>query len=452
MSDFPESAVPLVSASSEAPSRRARKEKEARAPKPPREPKPAKVKAEKPARAVKAPKPEKSAKSKTPVLTDGVAGWAGKGQLPDAPKPEEAEAKSWRPKWAEYERSPKKGEVAESVRSLGIMLSTSRGETVPLATLAEQYKGSELGSAYGRIYSVVQSGQMDLAEAFRAEERIFPKVISDLLLVGVRSGNASINLQRAADILDEGADLNQKIKAAVIQPAILLVVIIAFMYAVIFFFLPPFAEMFKSFGKPLPPLSKAIMFGGNIFAWSGVGAIILTGVWIVYYKAWGRHVHQLRLLLGKWALTVPVIGKVIQAQKLTQMFATLSGLLSVGMAERDALITAAEACSNYALKTHLKNHAEAMDFGSVEFSDIADGKLIPLQVGFMLRNGFDAGQEVRAIDDLTTLYRREANKKATNLTQALEPIANGAVSLIMGLVVIATYLPVYDLFSGMTAV
>lgn len=450
MPEFDPTDVPLVEPADEAlPSRRAR-----RAEKPPKPEKPArepKVKAERP------PKEKKSAKK--PFFTDAnLDGFGGKkkGQLPDVVVNEDEEEadgkKSRRPKWAQYERNPKKGEVAESIRSLGVMLSTSRGETIPLATLAEQYKGTELGSAYGRIYNVVQSGQMDLAEAFAAESKMFPKVVADLLLVGVRSGNASDNLLRAADILDEGADLNAKIKAAVLQPAILLTVIIIFMYAVILFFLPPFAEMFKAFGKPLPPLSQGIMVGGNVFAWVGVAAVALILLWIVYYKVWGKHVHHLRLWLGKLQLRVPVVGKVVQAQRLTQSFATLSGLLSVGLSERDALLTAAEACPNYALKTHFREHAALMDTGKYEFADVADGRLIPLQVGFMLRNGFDAGQEVRAIDDLTSLYRREANKKATNLTQAMEPIANGLVSFIMGLVVVATYLPVYDLFTTMSAV
>jgi type II secretory pathway component PulF len=475
MSEFDPNDVPLVPAEEELPSRRARRaEKEpkpAREPKAPREPKPPrepKVKAEKPAkepRAPKEPKPPREPKpakeprqKKAPIFGEpNLDGFGGKkkGQLPDVSKVEEEEpqeGKRRRPKWAQYERNPKKGEVAESIRSLGVMLSTSRGETIPLATLAEQYKGTELGSAYGRIYNVIQSGQMDLAEAFSAESRIFPKVVADLLLVGVRSGNAADNLQRAADILDEGADLNAKIKAAVLQPAILLGVIIIFMYAVIFFFLPPFAQMFKAFNKPLPPLSQAIMVGGNVFAWVGVALVFLSFLWFIYYKVWGKHVHHLRLWLGKAQLGVPVIGKVVQSQRLTQTFATLGGLLSVGLSERDALITAAEACPNYALKTHLRDHATAMDTGKFEFADVADGKLIPLQAGFMLRNGFDAGQEVRSINDLASMYRRDANKRAANLTQAMEPIANGLVSLVMAVVVIATYLPVYDLFSTMSAV
>lgn len=368
------------------------------------------------------------------------------------PEKEKKEKRSWRPAFLQHEKNNKKGEVADAVRSLGIMLSTSRGETMPLATLAEQYKGTVLGNAFGRIYQGVQSGQLDLAQAFRAEEKVFPKIVGDLLVVGTRSGTASVNLQKAADILDEGQDLIQKIRSALMQPAILLLVIIAFLYAVILFILPVFAEMFASFGKPLPPLSQAIITGGNIFAWGGGGVAALVILWVIYYKRWGSKIPELRIKVGRAQLKIPVIGEVFRSQRLTQVFSILSGLLSVGMSEREALETAAEAAGNWAVKDHLARHIIAMDRGSADFADIADGFLIPLSAGFMLRNGFDSGAEVKALEDLTKVYRRDANKRAENLTQALEPIANGLVGAIFALVIIATYLPVYDLFLGLTEV
>lgn len=376
-----------------------------------------------------------------------VAGPALDDEL--APKPEKG---SWRPKWLQHERNNKKGEVADAVRSLGIMLSTSRGETGPLATLAEQYKGTVLGNAFGRIYQGVQSGQMDLAEGFRAEEKVFPKIVGDLLYVGSKSGTASVNLQKAADILDEGQDLVQKIRSALMQPAILLLVIIAFLYAVILFILPVFADMFKSFGKPLPPMSQAIISGGNIFAWAGGGVALLIFLWLFYYKTWGKKIPALRIKVGRLVLRIPVLGQVFRSQRLTQTFSILSGLLAVGMSERQALETAAEASGNWAVKDHLARHIIAMDRGSASFADIADGFLIPLSAGYMLKNGFDSGAEVKALDDLQKVYRRDANKRAENLTQALEPIANGLVGAIFALVIIATYLPVYDLFLGLTQV
>lgn len=362
------------------------------------------------------------------------------------------ERSSWRPKWLDHERNNKKGEIAEAVRSLGIMLSTSRGETLPLLTLAEQYKGSVLGNAFGRIYTSVASGQETLAGAFAAEPKVFPKIVADLLFVGSRSGTSAMNLQKAADIMDEGQDLLQKIRSALMQPAILLAVIVAFLYAVILFILPVFGQMFASFGKPLPPLSQAIMTGGNILAWAGLGVVVAVVLWLVYYRLWGRDILALRIWLGRTQLRLPVIGKVFRAQRLTQVFSILSGLLSVGMSEKESLETAAEASGNYAFRDHITRHIEEMDRGTVDFADLADGFMIPLSAGFMLRNGFDSGAEVQALNDLTKVYKRDANKRADNLTNALEPIANGAVGVVFAVVIIATYLPVYDLFLGLTQV
>lgn len=360
------------------------------------------------------------------------------------------EKQSWRPKWLQYEKSVKKGEVADSIRSLGTMLMTAKGESGPLSTLAEQYKGTELGSAYGRIYQSVMSGNKRMAEAFRDEEEMFPKIVADLLIVGSRSGSEGINLQKAADIMDEGQDLIQKIKSAVMQPAILLGVIIVFLYAVVLFVIPQFSTMFASMGKELPPMSQIILGFGDFLKWLGIAGVLSIGGWILYYKVWGKNNKKLRIWLGRTQFKLPVLGKVLQSQRLTQTFSILAGLIEVGMNERTALLTAAEASGNAAIKDHLFTHIKRMDAGQAQFADLAEGFLFPLSSGYMMKNGFDSGSEVQALTNLARVYGRDANKRAEALTRSLEPIANGAVSIIFVFVMVATYLPVYDMMTSMT--
>lgn len=402
---------------------RPRKARKERAPKPP--------KAEKPERT-RAPRPSRNGVTTAEADPDTV--------------------KTWRPKFLQYNKNNKKGEIAEAVRSLGMMLATSRGETLPLETLSKQYAGTELGVAFGRMYEGVQSGSTTLAQAFRDEQKIFPQIVGDLVFVGSRSGNTAGNLEKAADILESGHDLTQKIRSALVQPAVLLAMIIAFLYAVILFVLPVFKDMFASFGRPLPPLSQAIMAAGSGIAWGGGAIALLVIAWVVYYRVWGSKNPALRIRIGRFQLRLPVVGAVLRSQKLTQVFSVLSGLLSVGMSERDALEVAADASGNWAVRDLITQHMEKMDRGVSAFADIADGVIIPFQAGFMLRNGFDSGAEVKALEDLTRVYQRDASKRADNLTQALEPIANGLVGIIFFFVIVATYLPVYDLFSGLTAV
>ena len=69
----------------------------------------------------------------------------------------------------------------------------------------------------------------------------------------------------------------------------------------------------------------------------------------------------------------------------------------------------------------------------------------------VLANGFNSGAEVKALDDLAKVYQRDAKRRAENLTTALEPLSNGIVGTIFAAVLIACYLPVYDLFLGLTA-
>lgn len=359
---------------------------------------------------------------------------------------------SRRPKWLQYDRNVKPVEVAESIRILSLMLETARGETRPLATLAEQYKGTELGNAFARMYQLVASGQKSFAESMREEDKIFPAIVADLLHVGAQSGTEAQNLAKGADIMLEGQDLKQKIKSAITQPIILFTVIILFLYAVILFVLPVFADMFATMGRPLPPMSQAVIDAGQYLIWFGIIAGTILAIWFTYYRFWGRFNEKVRLKLGKLAIKIPILGIVLQSQKLVQTFSILGGLLEVGMSDREALRTAAEASSNAAYKYHLLAHIRQMDNGTADFASVADGMLIPLSAGFIMRNGFDSGSEVHALNNLTDFYRREAARRTENLTEALQPIANGAVGLIMVLVIVSTYLPIYDMFLGLTEV
>lgn len=359
---------------------------------------------------------------------------------------------SRRPKWLQYDANVKPEEVAESVRILALMLETARGETRPLATLAEQYKKTELGNAYARMYSLVASGQSSFADAMRQEEKIFPRIVADLLHVGAQSGAEAVNLKKGAEIMLEGQDLKQKIKSATTQPLILFTVIILFLYAVILFVLPVFEDMFATMGKPLPPLSQFVMDLGDGLIWVGAIGLFLGLSWTVYYKVWGRWNEKLRIKLGRMSVKLPIMGKVLQSQRLVQVFSILSGLLEVGMSDRDSMRTAAEASSNAAYKYHLLTHIRRMDLGMTDFAGVADGELIPLSAGFIMRNGFDSGSEIHALVNLTDFYRREAKKRTDNLTEALQPLANGMVGLIMILVIVSTYLPIYDMFLGLTEV
>jgi len=353
---------------------------------------------------------------------------------------------------AKRKRPPKirKSDVAESVRSLGIMLEASTDELGAVDTLATQYVDTALGDAFDGIASDLETGSKDLAQAVAAQS-IFPPIVGKLLTVGSKSGTSSKSLQRAADIMDAGQDLMQKIRGAVLEPAGMLAAILIFLYYDIIGVLPQFRTMFAQLGRPLPLTSQILEIAGYVLIVAGVLTVIGSISWAAYYNNKGRHDPKVRVAVGRLMLRLPVVGPTLRAQYLSQTFTIIHNLAEVGMGERDSLITAAEASSNWALRNRLEVHAAAMETGAVEFPDVADGEIVPATAGFMLRSGFASGSKTKTLANVADAFRRDAVKRTENLTTALGPIANGVVSIVFVLVMLAIYLPVYDLINATLA-
>jgi len=341
-------------------------------------------------------------------------------------------------------------DIAEAVRSLGIMLEASSDEVGAIDVLGNQYEGTKLGDAFDTIANRLEAGETTLAEAVAAE-KVFPPIVGKLLTVGSVSGTSAPNLKRAADIMENGHDLMQKVRTALTEPAGMLAAIIAFLYYDILVILPSFRTMFESLGRPIPPASQALEIAGNVLLFGGGFVIVAAFSWWAYYINAGRENPKVRVWWGRMILRLPVLGKTLRAQYLSQTFAILHTLAEVGMSEREALITVADASPNWAVRQRFLDHAAAMSDGLVDFPDIADGEIVPRTTEFMLRAGFDAGEKLETLGNVARALRREAEKRTENLTTALGPIANGVVSAVFVLVMLAIYLPVYDLISAYLA-
>lgn len=342
-----------------------------------------------------------------------------------------------------------KQDVADSVRSLAMMLSVQAGELVPLTTLADQYAGTRLGAAYQQVADDVAAGT-PFATAL-ARQEVFPPVVTRLVGVGARAGDTVPYLTKAADLLDEGLETTGKVKSALLEPALLGVGVAVFFVAMVTWAVPQMVDVFAQTGAQLPALTVLAMQVSKVAQLVvPLLAVAALSAWVWWRKV-GRRNAAARAAADGFVLKVPVIGRLKRDAALANSLAVLAALTELGIGERDALLTAADGCDNQALARHLRRHADKVVAGASTFADLSDGILVPLPVGAVLSAAGNAGRLPVGLAHVAAVYRQTARRKADNLSTALSPVANIVVGALFAGAVIVVYVPMYSLFSAMTA-
>lgn len=346
-------------------------------------------------------------------------------------------------------RRSSKQDVSDSIRSLAMMLTVQRGELTPIRTLATQYEGTKLGAAYDRVAERIGQG-VPFATAL-SEEEVFPAVVRRLVMVGARTGNPAPHLTKAADLIDETLETSSKVRSALLEPTILGVGVVIFFIAMVTWAVPQMVEVFSSTGAKVPALSQIALNVANVMQvvvpFLAAGAVALWGWWMVR----GRHSDTARAKFDARILRVPVIGALKRDAAIANSMSVLSALVELGISERDALNTAAEGCDNRAIGAHLREHARQLTAGTATFSQLSDGTLIPLSIGNVLESSASSGNLHIGLTHVADTYRRYARVKSDNLSTALGPAANIVVGSLFAGAVIIIYVPMYSMFTAMTA-
>lgn len=346
-------------------------------------------------------------------------------------------------------RRVKKQDVADSIRSLAMMLTVQRGELLPVLTLADQYAGTKIGAAYERVGQRIQEG-VPFAVAF-GEEDTFPAVARRLVGVGARTGSAGPHLRKAADLLDESLDTAAKVRSALLEPTVLGVGIVIFFIAMVTWAVPQMVEVFASMGAELPALSQLALTISGILQ-IVIPAVVISGLvaWVWWRKV-GRKSEPLRARLDRALLRIPLLGSLRRDAAIANSMSVLEALIGLGIPERDALITAADGSDNRAYGALLREHAQALTAGEVRFADLADGDLFPLAVGNVLEAAASSGSLAVGLEHIADVYRRSASVKANNLSTAIGPAANVVVGALFFGAVLVVYLPMYSMFTAVTS-
>jgi type IV pilus assembly protein PilC len=255
-------------------------------------------------------------------------------------------------------------------------------------------------------------------------------------------------LQRLGDYLEAKDALAGKIRSASAYPAFIAGFFIMAVAGIMLFLIPQFESIFQSFDMDLPPLTKFLMATSRFIGRYLVYEIVLAGGGIFAFFKWHKTPAG-KAKVDAWLLKAPIFGKLILKAAVARFSSTLSTLMDNGVTVVAALEIVGETAGNAVVKAAVDNVSRGVVNGSTISEKLSESHVFPKMVISMVAAGEGSGNLPEMLGKISDFYTREVDAAISGLTSMIEPILIVGLGAIVTVVVLAIYLPIFQMATGM---
>jgi type IV pilus assembly protein PilC len=295
------------------------------------------------------------------------------------------------------------------------------------------------------VYERVKAGTA-LSDAFGEHSTMFPPVYAASLLAGERSGSLDTVIRRYVAYEKVISAVKRRTLSALIYPVILTTMMVILIGIIVFRVVPAFSDFYASFDRQLP-LSTRIVVGfsnlvvNNAVAWlAGLAALIVVAV------LWSRQPGQ-RQRLDQWLLALPWAGESIRKFGTAQMARTLATLLGGGIPLVNAIEISVRSMSNRFLARELEDVRRRVQEGESFATALRARDTFPDVAIKMVEVGESTGALQEMLNSLADFYDEEIETEVTRFITLVEPVLLVIMGVIIAMVVLALYMPLFELTS-----
>jgi len=311
--------------------------------------------------------------------------------------------------------------------------------------LARRQKEAHFRAQLEDVAARVKTGE-SISQAFEAQGG-FPVVYTTTLLAGERSGNLEEVLQRYLDFQRVSLTFRKKLKASLIYPALLVVMVVGLLIFLITFVVPRFAQLYDQLGTHLPWLTLMMLQMGQYAQHYGIYAAIVVAVVIFLVSRWIK-TDAGAMTVDSIRIGLPIFGNVWLKYQVGLFSRTLSTLLTGGLPLVPSLETAARSIDSRQIANAVYRSVETVREGKGLSVSLQETKVFPELAIEMIEVGESTGALPQMLNSVAEFFEEDVQ---TNLTAAMSLI-EPAILVVMGIVVtgilIALYLPIFSLSAG----
>ena len=342
-------------------------------------------------------------------------------------------------------RTVKLVDLSRFTRQFAAMISAGLPLVQCMDVLSKQTVNNNLSNAATQILVNVQSGKA-LAESLGKHPKIFNSLYCNMVAAGEKSGSLDTVLVRLAEHLEKANTLIRKVKGAMIYPVILAVVATAATALLLTFVVPKYAEMFINMGGELP-LPTTIVIAVSEFLQKYILIILLAIFALIVFIRRYHKTEKGAYIIDYILLKTPVIGDIQRKSAISRFSQTLSALLSSGINIISALSITAKTAGNKVLETGIINTIEKISSGQSIAEPLDETGLFPPMVIQMIAVGEKTGDISSMLNKIYSFYEEEVDAAVDVITSVLEPILIILLGIIIGGILIAMYLPMFNMLN-----
>jgi type IV pilus assembly protein PilC len=331
-------------------------------------------------------------------------------------------------------------------RQFATMINSGLPLVQSLDILARQSDNKVLGKTIESVLYDVESGQT-LADALRTHPKIFPELYTNMVAAGEAGGILDTILLRLAVFLEKADALKRKIKGAMIYPSVILTVAAGAVVVLLIFVIPVFQNMFASVNLKLPGptafvifLSESLQAKWYIFA-LGI-FMIVTGIKQSYKTPGGQ------LFWDKVVLNLPILGTMQRKAAIARFTRTLGTLVSSGVSILDGLEITAKTAGNRVLHDAIMESRASIAGGETISEPLKKSGVFPPMVVSMINVGEQTGGLDEMLTKIADFYDEEVDAAVEALLSAMEPIMIVFLGIVVGGMIVAMYLPIFDMMNA----
>lgn len=337
---------------------------------------------------------------------------------------------------------PKVRDMAIFFRQFASMLVSGVALLKSLEILQQQQKLYDFAKAIGQMKAGVERGK-SLGDVMEELPNIFKPLMVSMVRAGEASGQLDKILRKLSEHLDKTSKIISQTKSALYYPITVTIVAIGIIIAMLIFVVPTFEQQFASSGQELPALTKIVVDSSNfirdhyiIFAAMVFGLFSLI-------RSWLKTDHG-RRTFDRYILITPAIGLLVQKTVVARFCYTLSAMLSAGVNIIEALNICAKASNNKVIEDFVIGMRNKVEKGE-SLAISMQGSIFPTMVTSMVT----VGEQTGALDDMLAkvaeIYEEEVEEQVKALLSLLEPVTIVVIGASIGFIVIAMYLPIFDM-------
>lgn len=333
-------------------------------------------------------------------------------------------------------------------RQLATMISAGISLLKALSVLAEQTEDKKLAPILVQVARDVETGGA-LSDALAKHPVDFPPLMVSMVRAGETGGFLEDALDTVATNFEKEAALRAAVKSAMTYPVMVLSMAVVAVAAMLIFIVPVFADMYEGVGEQLPPPTQLLVVLSQNMVW--IAPVVVVAIMV--FSVWWRLNKNTVAVRSRWdpiKFKLPIFGALIRKIAVTRFTRNLANMLGAGVPLMTALLVVGETSGNWVIEQASKNIADSVRQGRSVAGPLAEQGVFPPMVVQMVAVGEDSGSMETMLRKVADFYDTEVEATTKGLTSIIEPLLIAFLGIVVGGMIIALYMPIFNLTTAMS--